>query len=236
MLDEVLMSNAVPIVTIDGPSGAGKGTICKLVADKTGFHLLDSGSLYRLTALASLNSHVLLEDENAVAEQAKALDVCFEVVDNKVKILLAGEEVTQTIREERIGMAASTVAAQPLVRAALLERQRAFACAPGLIADGRDMGTVVFPYAAVKIFLTASAAERAQRRLEQLRQTGVEGDYQTILADIEARDERDRTRTTAPLVPAKDAIVLDSTELSIEQVLEKVLEEVKQKYSERVAQ
>ncbi|WP_188151622.1 (d)CMP kinase [Teredinibacter waterburyi] len=212
------------VVTIDGPSGSGKGTICRLVAEATGFALLDSGALYRLTALASLNANIDLDSEAAVAALAEQLDIGFVAQDNYTQVILAGDDVTKTIREERVGMTASKVAAYPDVRAALLNRQRAFLTAPGLVADGRDMGTVVFPDAPLKVFLTASAEERARRRVQQLKDAGeTDIDYAKILADIEQRDYQDRNRAVAPLVPAADAIELDSTSLSIDAVFQIIM-------------
>lgn len=211
------------VVTIDGPSGAGKGTICQLLASRLGFHLLDSGALYRLTALAAEKQSVDFADSDALAKVAAGLDVVFQPADGGVKVVLAGEDVTSAIRQEHVGMNASKVAACQPVRDALLQRQRDFAQAPGLVADGRDMGTTVFPQAAVKVFLTASAAERAQRRVLQLESAGQVADYAKILQDIEVRDKQDRERTSSPLKPADDAVELDSTELTIEQVLQQVL-------------
>lgn len=211
------------VVTIDGPSGAGKGTICQLLASRLGFHLLDSGALYRLTALAAEKQSVDFADSDALAKVAAGLDVVFQPADGGVKVVLAGEDVTSAIRQEHVGMNASKVAACQPVRDALLQRQRDFAQAPGLVADGRDMGTTVFPQAAVKVFLTASAAERAQRRVLQLESAGQVADYAKILQDIEVRDKQDRERASSPLKPADDAVELDSTELTIEQVLQQVL-------------
>ncbi len=211
------------VITIDGPSGAGKGTICQLVARKLGYHLLDSGALYRLTALAAQNQSVDFSDEVALAAVAASLDVVFKPAESGVKVVLAGEDVSRAIRQEVVGMNASKVAVCQKVRDALLQRQRDFQQSPGLVADGRDMGTTVFPDAEVKVFLTASAEERAQRRVLQLEQSGQAADYDQILLDIEARDKQDTERTSSPLKPAVDALVLDSTELSIDQVLARVL-------------
>lgn len=214
------------VVAIDGPSGAGKGTLSQLVARHLGFHLLDSGALYRLTALSATRQEVDLNDEAAVAKVAANLDVRFDVAGETARTLLVGDDVTQAIRQESVGMNASIVAAYPLVRAALLQRQRDFAQPPGLVADGRDMGTTVFPEAPVKIFLTASASARAERRYKQLADKGVVVDMAELIKDIEARDERDSNRTSSPLKPAVDAYILDSTSLTIEQVLEVILTHV----------
>jgi cytidylate kinase len=218
----------VPVLAIDGPGGAGKGTICQLVAKKLGWHLLDSGALYRLTALAASKHGVELNNEESVAVLAKHLDVQFIPQDEGlVHTLLEGENVSTAIRTEEIGGMASKVAALPAVRQALLERQRDFAQAPGLVADGRDMGTVVFPSAPVKIYLTASAEERAKRRFLQLQEKGVDADIQVILADIQERDDRDMNREVAPLKPAVDSLVVESTNMSIDQVLDVVMTELK---------
>ena len=215
------------IITVDGPSGAGKGTLCQLLAKATGYALLDSGALYRLTALAAIKAEVALTDVQALAESAAGLDIAFNATEQGVTVLLAGEDVTRAIREEAVGMAASQVAALQPVRDALLMRQRAFADGSGLVADGRDMGTVVFPSAAVKFFLTASAEERAKRRVLQLESAGQKADEQQILTDIEARDKRDRERVSSPLVPAADAILLDSTKMTIDQVFEYAMATIK---------
>jgi len=211
-----------PVITLDGPGGAGKGTISSLMAAKLGWHFLDSGALYRLTALAAMNHGVQLDQESAVAVIAEHLDVRFDQTASGTKIVLENENVTETIREEAVGRNASIVAAYHRVRDALLKRQRAFAVSPGLIADGRDMGTVVFPEAPLKIFLTATAAERARRRVMQLKGKGLDVDFNTVLADIVDRDERDINRATAPLRPANDAIELDTTAMTIDEVVEHI--------------
>jgi cytidylate kinase len=215
----------IPIVTIDGPSGSGKGTISRAVAQHLGWHLLDSGALYRLVALAGQRSGLEAEDVAGHAQLAASMDVRFGVGEHgEERVSLAGEDVTAAIRTESAGQGASRVAAWPPVRSALLERQRAFARLPGLVADGRDMGTVVFPRAPLKIFLTASAAERAQRRYKQLKDKGSDVSLSTLSREITARDARDSTRTVAPLAPAPDAVVIDSTGLSIAEVVDRVLE------------
>ena len=213
----------VPVVTLDGPGGAGKGTISSMLAANHRWHLLDSGALYRLTALAAHNHGVDAADEAAVAHIAETLDVCFLTeADASVKVMLEGEDVSRAIRQEAIGNAASVVASIPAVRDALLQRQRDFAIAPGLIADGRDMGTTVFPAAVLKIFLTASAEERARRRMNQLQLAGISANFGSLLRDIQVRDERDQNRSVSPLKPADDAIVLDTTELSIPDVVARI--------------
>ncbi|MCY1529412.1 Cytidylate kinase [compost metagenome] len=222
------MSVLAPVIAIDGPSGSGKGTVAGLLAKKLGWSLLDSGALYRLLAFAARNHGVDLTNEEAMKVLAAHLDVQFVAGgDGKSqRIILEGEEVTDAIRNEQIGAGASQVAALPAVREALLQRQRAFQEMPGLVADGRDMGTVVFPDAPLKIFLTASAEERARRRYLQLKAKGDDVNLASLLDEIRARDERDTQRAVAPLIPAVDAIQLDSTELSIEQVMERILSEI----------
>lgn len=209
------------IVTVDGPSGAGKGTLSSMLADAYQWHFLDSGAIYRVLAVASLHHGIQLDDVDGLTPLATGLDVKFDITSSGNRVILEGEDVTDDIRTEEVGSAASQVAAIPLVREALLRRQRAFSQPPGLIADGRDMGTVVFPNAIAKIFLTASAEIRAQRRYEQLKAMGQDVKISRLLADIQARDERDLNRSTAPLVAADDALVLDSTALEITQVFEK---------------
>ncbi len=213
----------VPVVTIDGPSGTGKGTIAALVAQRLGWHTLDSGALYRVLGLAAGRAGVDLDDGEAVAEIAAALPLDFA----GGRVLLAGEDITDAIRAESAGMAASRVAVHGPVRAALLDWQRAAARAPGLVADGRDMGTVVFPDAQVKVFLTASAEERARRRHKQLKGKGTDASLADLLKDIQARDERDRNRAVAPLRAAPGALELDTTALSIEEVGDLVLAAVR---------
>jgi cytidylate kinase len=222
----------IPVLTIDGPSGSGKGTICALVAKELGWHLLDSGALYRLVALGALRHDIDLANEAALAEYAAGLDVCFELqADGSApRILLEGEAVGDAIRTEACGNAASKVAALGAVRAALLQRQRDFQQAPGLVADGRDMGTVVFPQARVKIFLTASVDERAQRRYKQLKDKGISANLPDLLTEIAERDERDAQRSVSPLKPAADAVVLDTTSLTINEVRDKVLDLCRERF------
>jgi cytidylate kinase len=213
------------VVTIDGPSGSGKGTIARAVAQRVGWHLLDSGALYRLVALAGKRAGAPPDDPQAHAHLAKVMDVVFGVSPGGEELVtLRGQDVTRDIRSEEAGQGASRVAAWPAVREALLERQRAFAAPPGLVADGRDMGTVVFPQADLKIFLTASPAERAQRRYKQLKDKGSGVSLAALSREITERDLRDSTRAIAPLKPAPDARVIDSTGLPIEAVVGRVLE------------
>jgi cytidylate kinase len=215
----------VPILTIDGPSGSGKGTIARRVAAALGYHLLDSGALYRLVALSGIRRGLAPDDEAGHAAVALGLDAEFGVdAAGEERILLDGADVTANIRTEAAGADASRVAAMPAIRSALLERQRAFARPPGLVADGRDMGTVVFPGARLKIFLTATPDERARRRHKQLKEKGLTVTIGDLSQEIRERDLRDSSRPVAPLRPAEDAILVDSTGLAIEQVVDHVLE------------
>jgi CMP/dCMP kinase len=219
------MTAPAPVVTIDGPSGSGKGTISRAVAQRVGWHLLDSGALYRLVAHAGLDRGLDPADVDGHARLAAAMEVTFGVgADGSERVLLEGRDVTQAIRTETAGQGASRVAAWPPVRTALLERQRAFALPPGLVADGRDMGTVVFPGAPLKIYLTASADERALRRYKQLKEKGSGVSLSALSREITERDARDSTRAVAPLIPAPDAEVIDSTGLPIGEVVNRVLE------------
>ncbi|MFI0471245.1 (d)CMP kinase [Halomonas sp. HMF6819] len=223
------MSIDVPVLTIDGPGGAGKGTISGLIAERLGWHLLDSGALYRLTAQAALKHGVALDDEPALERLALSLDAAFPVEAGAPRTLLEGEDVTRVIRTEQAGERASQVASLPGVRQGLLERQRDFCQTPGLVADGRDMGTVVFPDAPVKVFLTASAEERARRRFKQLQDAGVDASLSSLLKEIQARDARDTQRSVAPLKPASDAVTLDTTRLSIPEVVDRLTQLLAQK-------
>jgi CMP/dCMP kinase len=217
--------SGVPIITIDGPSGSGKGTIARRVADQLGWHLLDSGALYRLVAYAGRQRGISPNDEAGFAAIAKDLDVRFGAdLHGEEQIWLEGIEVSRGIRTEQAGEGASQVAAIPAVRAALVDRQQAFATPPGLIADGRDMGTVIFPSASLKIFLTASADERAQRRYKQLKDKGMSANLAALSLEIAERDRRDASRPIAPLKPADDAVIVDSTSMSIDAVVARVLE------------
>lgn len=221
------MNSTAPVLTIDGPGGSGKGTISKLVAKELGWHLLDSGAIYRVLALAAVKRGLALDDAQALSDLGRNLDVEFkEGPDGEHQVFLDGHPVDAELRTETCGEAASRVASIPLVREALLQRQRDFAEPPGLVADGRDMGTVVFPHARVKIFLTASLEERVSRRYKQLKEKGLEASIDALSREIAARDERDMNRSTAPLRPANDATTLDCSDMSIEEVVCVVMERV----------
>jgi cytidylate kinase len=220
----VSLEAGVPVLTIDGPSGSGKGTVSRAVAGALGWKLLDSGALYRLVALAARRRSIALDDSAALARLAVESDIRFgSGADGREAIWLAGEDVTNDIRTERAGNDASQVAALPSVRAALLQRQRSFAVHPGLVADGRDMGTVVFPGAQFKIFLTASLEERALRRHNQLKEKGVAATLAALSLEIAERDKRDITRASSPLIASADAVLLDTTGMSVNEVVARVL-------------
>jgi len=215
----------IPVIAVDGPSGSGKGTVCRLVARALGWHLLDSGALYRLVALAGDRAGLDASDQAGHAALAGLLDIRFDVDEaGAERVLLDGEDITRELRSEKAGNAASRVAAWPDVRKALFQRQRRFMQPPGLVADGRDMGSVVFRDAGLKIFLTASAEERARRRHKQLKEKGLGVNLAALSAEISERDRRDATREVAPLVACEDAVVIDSTALDIDAVVERVLE------------
>lgn len=217
-----VMNKTVPVITIDGPSGSGKGTISRMLARELGFQFLDSGALYRLLAFAAQRRGIALDDESALAALSGELDIRFPADGEGDRVLLDGEDVGDAIRTEAAGGGASRVAALPAVREALLDRQRRFRLLPGLVADGRDMGTVVFPDAEAKIFLTASAEERARRRYKQLKEKGISVVFDDVLADIQVRDERDASRSVAPLRPAQDADLVDTSELDISATIERL--------------
>ena len=233
MKDDSNFSNSnIPVITIDGPSGSGKGVITQKLAAYLGFHILDSGALYRLIGLAARKHGIRLDDEDALAEQASSLDVRFEPTgdaEEPLKILLEGEDVTRALRTDQSGVDASTVAPLSRVREGIGQLQRSFKQAPGLVADGRDMATVIFTDAEVKIYLTASAQARATRRYNQLKDKDIGVSLHALFQSIQARDERDMNREVAPLKPADDAIIIDSTNMNIEEVFEQVLAEVSER-------
>ena len=213
----------VPVLCIDGPSGSGKGTLAQRLSEILGFHLLDSGALYRVVGYAALDSGIDWQNSVAVTQIARSLDVEFMPSQRGVRVIYRDVDVTDRVRSVLGGEGASAVAAIPSVREALLDRQRELARSPGLVADGRDMGTVVFPQAPLKVFLEASALARAQRRQSQLQQQGEDVSLPRLLEAIEARDNRDRTRSVSPLVPAEDAVIVDSTDMAVDAVLERVM-------------
>jgi cytidylate kinase len=213
------MPHTIPVITIDGPTASGKGTVAHKVADRLGFHYLDSGALYRLTALSAIRRGTELTDEHAVAKVAEHLQVHFA----GPAILLASEDVSEAIRAEQVGNLASKIAALPAVRQALFGLQLGFRKAPGLVADGRDMGTVIFPHAQLKVFLTASTEARAQRRYKQLIDKGISANMEDLLSDLKARDDRDMHRAVAPLVPAEGAMLLDTSNMTADEAIEEVL-------------
>jgi cytidylate kinase len=215
-------TSAVPVIAIDGPGGSGKGTVAMRLAQELDWHFLDSGALYRIVAVAAMDRNIQCDDEAALGEQALHLDVNFGFSGDGMVILLDGNWITGRLRSEPVSVFASKIAAVPAVRAALVERQRAFRNSPGLVADGRDMGTVIFPDAILKIFLTATVDARANRRYKQLKEKGESVNLSRLFRDIEKRDERDRSRSVAPLKPAQDAHIIDSTEMSIDMVLKKI--------------
>ncbi|ALE53046.1 cytidylate kinase [Candidatus Thioglobus autotrophicus] len=215
---------SAPVLTIDGPSGVGKGTVARVIAQQQGWHLLDSGAIYRAFALAVDARNIDVADEKALEEIAKNLDLAFKTHQDSelVSVYLDGKDVSSVLRTEQTGEMASRIASIGVVRSALLKRQQDFAVAPGLVADGRDMGTVVFQEAAFKVYLTASSAARSNRRLKQLQVQGHKGIMSQILAEVEARDARDSSRKHSPLKPAKDALIIDTTELSLDEVVAQV--------------
>lgn len=217
------------VITVDGPSGAGKGTLCHALAEELNFDFLDSGAIYRILALAAVKKGIDLANEDKLAELGRHLDVKFVPENGEISVILDSENVGDQIRTAEAGQNASKVAVFPKVREALLQRQRDFSTERGLVADGRDMGTIVFPEAQIKLFLDASAEERTKRRVKQLQEKGFNANFDEILAEIKERDFRDRNREVAPLVPAADALLLDSTHLSIEQVIEQALAYIKNK-------
>lgn len=218
------MQAAAPVITVDGPGGSGKGTVSRLVAQRLGWHFLDSGALYRLVGLNAIRHHIALDDEAALGGAAERLQVEFEASGGEnAPILLEGSDVARDLRGELVGAAASRVAVFPAVRRALLQRQRDFRRPPGLVADGRDMGTVIFPDAELKIFLDASPLERARRRYKQLKDKGMDVSLEALLRDIEERDLRDRGREMAPMMPAEDAIQMDTTSMPVAEVVDRIL-------------
>jgi cytidylate kinase len=224
------MNKLIPIITIDGPSGTGKGTVSERLARALGFHYLDSGAIYRVLAYQAVQQGIELNDEAGLIDLAEHLDVKFSMDTPEKTILLEGKDITDAIRTETISQLTSKISSFGGVRAALLARQQAFAMRPGLVTDGRDMGTVVFPDADLKIYMTASAKERASRRYQQLKSKGIDANLAEILSELQLRDERDSQRQVAPLKPATDAIVIDTTELGIEEVFDLIMAEAKRRH------
>jgi len=225
------MPESTPVIAIDGPGGAGKGTVCRQIARELGWHLLDSGSLYRIVGYAARTAGLSLQDSSRVAGLARNLDVRFAEAGDSISIVLDEKDITDLIRTEKAGDDASVVAADPAVRAALTDRQRAFAVPPGLVADGRDMGSVIFPHAALKVFLTASVEERARRRYKQLKDKGIDVSLPALLQDMAERDRRDSERAIAPLRACAEARVLDSTHLSIQAVVQLIIAWAREVYA-----
>ena len=225
------MTNNIPVIAVDGPSGVGKGTLCQALANHLNWHLLDSGAIYRVLALSALQQNIALDDTKQLATLALSMPLTFDSNSDNVKVLLDGVDVSREIRTEETGGAASKVASINEVRVALLQRQRDFRQLPGLVADGRDMGTVVFTDAPVKIFLDASAQSRAERRMKQLQDKKIHAKFGEILQEITARDERDRNRAVAPLKPAVDALIIDTTSLSIQDVFNQSIMYINEKFA-----
>jgi CMP/dCMP kinase len=227
----------IPVLTVDGPSGTGKGTICSFIAKTLKWHLLDSGALYRVVALAAEKHSIEFDDEKSLAQLAGSLDLKFisQDISEEIAVIYQGTDISAAIRTEKCGNAASLVAALVSVREALLNRQREFRQAPGLVADGRDMGTIVFPDAELKIFLTASPDERAERRYKQLKGKGISVNLRDLSADIAERDKRDKERAVSPLIAAEDAIVVDTTESDIDEVNQQIMSLVSKRFTDLAA-
>lgn len=226
--------SAVPVLTIDGPSGAGKGAVSAAIARYLGWNALDSGAVYRAVALAALEHNVADDDERTLVDLTRNVQLAFRAGDDGIAVFLEAREVGDSLRTEAVSVMASRVAAQPAVRTALLDLQRAYRVLPGLVADGRDMGTIVFPDAELKIFLEASVEERAKRRYKQLKEKGENVILSRLFRDMQARDRRDRERSVAPTVPATEAIVMDSTDLSLNQVVERLIGLARERFEDQI--